>query len=68
MKTEKDCGFCYPREQGTHGEIKREWSPEWLMFIPVCRKHAIADGMLAYQDKYEENTPYSAADGISNLE
>ena len=40
------CGFCFDREQGTHGEVKREWSPEWLMFIPVCRKHALADGMI----------------------
>ena len=40
------CGFCYPREQHTHGEVKREWSPEWRQFIPVCRKHALADGMI----------------------
>lgn len=39
------CGFCYDREQGKHGDVKREWSPEWLQYIPVCRKHAIADGM-----------------------
>lgn len=39
------CGFCYDREQGKHGEIKREWSDEWMMFIPVCRKHALVDGM-----------------------
>jgi hypothetical protein len=32
-------GFCYDREQGKHGEIKHEWSWEWGMFIPVCRKH-----------------------------
>jgi len=40
------CGFCYDREQGKHGEIKREWSPEWNQFIPVCRKHALFDGMI----------------------
>src|SRR3990167_5928949 len=34
------CGFCYPREQGTHGEIKREWSPTWNMFINFCPKHS----------------------------
>ena len=44
------CGYCFPREQHKHGEIKREWSPEWMQFIPVCRKHAIADGMMAKQD------------------
>jgi hypothetical protein len=46
METAKiTCAFCYSREQGKNGEIKREWSPEWLQFIPVCRKHAICDGM-----------------------
>jgi hypothetical protein len=40
------CAFCFDREQKTHGEIKREWSPEWLQFIPVCRKHALCDGMI----------------------
>lgn len=34
------CGFCYPREQGTHGEIKREWADEWKQYISVCRKHS----------------------------
>lgn len=34
------CGFCYPREDGKHGEVKREWVPEWNMFINVCRKHS----------------------------
>lgn len=43
MKTELKCGFCYDREQGTHGEIKREWSIEWTMFIPLCRQHSIQD-------------------------
>lgn len=35
------------------------------MFIPVCRKHALSDGMIdgkSIADRYEENTPYSAAD------
>lgn len=48
MKNEMNdlgCAFCYPREQGKHGEVKREWSQEWLQFIPVCRKHALCDGM-----------------------
>lgn len=35
------CGFCYDREQGKHGEIKKEWSSDWGMPIAVCRKHAI---------------------------
>lgn len=39
------CVFCWDREQGTNGEIKREWSEEWKQHIPVCRKHALADGM-----------------------
>lgn len=34
------CGFCYPREQGTHGPVKREWSIHWSLFIPVCPKHS----------------------------
>lgn len=34
------CGFCFNREQGKHGEIKREWSQDWQQFIPVCRKHS----------------------------
>lgn len=42
---ELECGFCYLREQGTHGEIKREWSQEWMMYIAVCRKHSLFDGM-----------------------
>jgi hypothetical protein len=37
------CGFCHHSEQGTHGEIKREWSQEWLQFIPLCRKHSIEE-------------------------
>lgn len=36
----KRCAFCWPSEHGKHGEVKREWSIEWTMFIPVCRKHA----------------------------
>ena len=40
------CGFCFDSEQGNNGEINREWSPEWLQFIPVCRKHALCDGMI----------------------
>lgn len=39
--SQMECGFCYPREQGTHGEIRREWSSEWMLFIPVCRLHKI---------------------------
>lgn len=35
------CGFCYDREQRTHGEIKREWFNDWVMMIPVCRKHSV---------------------------
>lgn len=65
MKTNLECGFCYPREQGTHGEVKREWSQEWLQFIPVCRMHSLCDGMIdgkPIADRYEENTPYSAND------
>lgn len=45
------CGFCYPREQGKHGEIKREWSQEWLQYIPVCRKHALRNDGEAKGDK-----------------
>ncbi len=48
------CGFCYDRENGKHGEIKREWSWEWLQFIPVCRLHACADGMDAGPKREEE--------------
>lgn len=40
--TNQQCAFCFPREQGKHGEIKRQWSDDWRMFIPVCRAHAIA--------------------------
>lgn len=50
------CGFCYDREQGTHGEIKREWSDEWMMYIPVCRKHALADGMIDGQPQDTNKT------------
>jgi hypothetical protein len=35
------CGFCYDREQGKHGAIKREWCGEWNLFIPLCRKHSV---------------------------
>jgi len=34
------CGFCYEREQFTHGEVKREYSSEWGRMISVCRKHS----------------------------
>lgn len=37
---EGDCVLCYPREQGTHGPIVREWSSEWSMYIAVCTKHS----------------------------
>ena len=41
MKSEKlKCGFCYDREQGTHGEVLREWSTDWNMFISFCRDHS----------------------------
>ncbi len=39
----KACGFCYSSEEGTHREVKREWSKEWRMFIPVCRKHSFGE-------------------------
>lgn len=45
VNDQRTCAFCFPREQGTYGEIKREWSQEWLQFIPVCRLHAKCDGM-----------------------
>ena len=34
------CGFCYDREHGKNGEVKREWAQDWNQFIPVCRKHS----------------------------
>lgn len=34
------CGFCYTREQGKNGEVKREWSEDFKQFIPVCKKHS----------------------------
>lgn len=37
------CGFCYPREQFTHGEVKREWCEAFQMYIALCRKHARLD-------------------------
>ena len=40
------CGFCHDSQQGQHGEIRREYSPEWRDFIPVCRKHSQFDGMI----------------------
>lgn len=40
------CAFCWSREQHTHGEVKREFSPEWQQFIPVCRKHTLYDEMI----------------------
>jgi hypothetical protein len=33
------CWFCYSREQGSHGEIKREPHPDWGM-VQVCRLHS----------------------------
>jgi len=36
-----ECGFCYPSEQGKHGEIKREWSDEFTQHIAVCRRHSL---------------------------
>ena len=40
------CGFCYDREQGKHGEIKREFSFEWMMMLTLCRKHSIENDHL----------------------
>ena len=37
----KVCGFCYPSEDGKHGEVKSEWLKEFNIFIPVCRKHSL---------------------------
>ena len=34
------CGFCYPREQFQHGEIKSEWFECFRQFVPLCRKHS----------------------------
>lgn len=48
------CGFCYPHEQFTHGEVKREWFTEFNQFVPLCRKHSA-----------EANAPYKP-DEISN--
>jgi hypothetical protein len=39
-RTDERCGFCYPREHGKNGEVRREWSPTWNMFINFCRKHS----------------------------
>lgn len=35
------CGFCTWEEQGKHGEVRREWSHEWMMFLPLCRTHSL---------------------------
>ena len=37
------CGFCYDSEQGTHGEVRRVWSNEWMQFIPLCARHSGAE-------------------------
>jgi hypothetical protein len=37
------CGFCYPREQFTHGEVKLELCEGWNAVVPMCRKHARLD-------------------------
>lgn len=37
---QRRCAFCYPSEHEKHGNVRREWSVEWTMFIPLCRKHA----------------------------
>lgn len=37
--TATKCAFCYDREQGKNGEVKREWAGDWNQFVPVCRKH-----------------------------
>ena len=39
----KLCGFCYRSEQGKHGEVLREWLPEFRMAVPVCRKHSFGE-------------------------
>jgi hypothetical protein len=36
-----ECGFCHTLEHGKHGPVQREWSWEWMMHIPVCRKHTL---------------------------
>lgn len=41
MEKKLECGFCFWTEHGNHGEVKREWSREWMMYIPVCRLHTL---------------------------
>lgn len=46
------CAFCYPREQGKNGEVKREWASDWNQFVAVCRKHTFGgvEGLVAVKE------------------
>ena len=36
---EEKCIFCWPREQGKHGEVKELWYQPVKTRIAVCEKH-----------------------------
>lgn len=48
----RQCGFCYPREHGKNGEVKREYSQEWGCMMSLCRKHSF-DGIALVKEDTE---------------
>lgn len=71
-KPEIQCAFCFPSEHGKHGEVRREWSIEWTMFIPACRSHAQEikesnDEHLAKMPKPEQSNQYEKQEWEKNM-
>lgn len=46
------CAFCYDREQGTHGEIRREYLEGWQAMAPLCRLHSQASERAAHAARH----------------
>lgn len=46
------CAFCYDREQGTHGEVKREYLEDWQAMAPLCRLHSQANERAAHAARH----------------
>lgn len=57
MKSKTECCNCYPREHGKNGEVRREWSSEWMMFLPLCRKHSIYDNKCTDNQSNNDSMP-----------
>lgn len=51
------CVWCYDREQGTHGLVKREWDGNHMMYVSVCRLHSVEDGNFRRVRQFDREFP-----------